>query len=87
MHYTSTPPQPISSLDPTATLAHTIRRLRRERGVSQEVLAVQSGITVSTLSHTELAKSSPSWSTIHQLLKALGVTLHQFATAIEEEEQ
>jgi transcriptional regulator with XRE-family HTH domain len=50
---------------------NVIRRLRKELGVSQEVLAFESGLDRSYVSQIELGKRQASIITIFQLSKAL----------------
>jgi transcriptional regulator with XRE-family HTH domain len=60
-----------------------LRRLREEKGLSQEALAYRAGITAGSLGRIELGQSSPAWSTVRQIAEALGVTMQELATAIE----
>jgi len=61
-----------------------LKRLRMERGMSQEALAFASAVTVSTLSRIERGESSPTWSTLVQLAHALALTPVALVAAIEE---
>ncbi len=67
-------------------LAKVLRRLREERGLSQEALAYHSGITSGSLGRIELGQASPAWSTIRQIANALGVTMVELSMAVEAEE-
>ena len=53
---------------------HPLKRLRQERLLTQEELAAQAGITVSTLSRIETGKTSPRLRTIRDLAQALGIS-------------
>ncbi|HXB65966.1 MAG TPA: helix-turn-helix transcriptional regulator [Solirubrobacteraceae bacterium] len=64
-----------------------LRRLREERGLSQEALAFHAGMTAGTLARLELGQSDPSWSTICAVAKALDVRLREIVTAIEEQQE
>lgn len=68
---------------PDPVLAAVLRRLREERGLSQEALAYRAGITAGSLGRIELAQSSPSWATVRQIAKALGVTMTELAATVE----
>lgn len=74
-----------SSSDPV--LGGVLRRLREERGISQEALAVHAGLTGGTLTRLELGQSDPSWSTIRALAKALDVSLREIITAVEAQQE
>jgi len=74
-----------ASSDPV--LGGVLRRLREERGISQEALAVHAGLTSGTLTRLELGQSDPSWSTICAVAKALDVRLREIVTAIEAQQE
>lgn len=67
-------------------LGRAVRRLREERGLTQEELASRAGTTFGTVSRMESAKSAPAWATVRAVATALGVTLGELATAIEAED-
>lgn len=50
-----------------------VRALRRERGLSQEMLSQMAGLDRSWVGRVELGKKSASLTTIYKLAKALGV--------------
>jgi transcriptional regulator with XRE-family HTH domain len=64
-------------------LAGLLKRLREERGITQEQLAFEAGITASALSRIERNLNSPGWGTVNQIAKALGVGLVQLAVEYE----
>lgn len=68
---------------PDPVLAALLRRLREERGLSQEALAHKAGITAGSLGRIELAQSSPAWATVRQIARALDVTMAELSTAVE----
>ena len=68
---------------PDPTLATALRRLRVERGTTQEALAFRSGITTGSLARIELGQASPAWTTVRQIAEALDVSLVELATAVE----
>jgi transcriptional regulator with XRE-family HTH domain len=70
---------------PDPALAAVLKRLRDERGTTQETLAFHAGITVGTLSKIELAQASPAWATVRLIADALDVSLTELAAAIETE--
>ena len=60
-------------------LARAIRELREKRGLSQEDLAHEAGITTSTLSTIERGQSNPTWGTVKGIAQGLGVSLSELA--------
>jgi transcriptional regulator with XRE-family HTH domain len=69
---------------PDRALAGALRRMREERGITCEALALRSGITVSALSRIELARTTPGWDTVRLLARALDVTMVQLSAAVED---
>jgi transcriptional regulator with XRE-family HTH domain len=51
----------------------TLRRLRRQRGLNQQALAVKAGVSLGYLSRLEVGMHDPRLSTLRKLAKALGV--------------
>jgi transcriptional regulator with XRE-family HTH domain len=68
---------------PDPILAALLRRLREERGLSQEALAYKAGITAGSLGRIELAQSSPAWATVRQIARALDVTMAELSASVE----
>ena len=62
-----------------------MRRLREERGDSQEQLGYRAGVTAGALARIELAQSSPAWATVLDVAQALDVSLVDLAKAVEAE--
>jgi len=73
------------SLLPDPALAAALRRLREEHGMAQEPLAFRSGISTGAIARIELGQSSPAWVTVCLIADALGVSLAEFAAAVEAE--
>jgi transcriptional regulator with XRE-family HTH domain len=65
--------------DPQPALGAAIRELREKRGVTQETLAYESGVTVGTLSLIERGKSNPAWGTVKRIASALDVKMGEIA--------
>jgi transcriptional regulator with XRE-family HTH domain len=57
--------------EPQPALGKAIRRLREKRGVTQEALAHEAGITTGTLSLIERGQSNPAWGTVSRIAAAL----------------
>ncbi len=70
---------------PDPALGPVLKRLREERGLTQEVLGPMAGITTGTLSKIETGSTSCAWSVVMQIIDALGVSLAELANAIEAE--
>ncbi len=71
--------------DPDPVLAVVLRRLREDRGMTLEVLAFKSGVSIGSLGRIELARSSAAWATVLKIIDALDVSLVDLATAVEAE--
>jgi transcriptional regulator with XRE-family HTH domain len=59
------------------SIAHNVRRLRDERGMSQVDLAKRAGLSRQMVALIEGAESNPSVATLAEVAKSLGVTLAQ----------
>jgi transcriptional regulator with XRE-family HTH domain len=71
---------------PQPALGAAIRQLRDKRGVTQEDLAHDAGVTTGTLSLIERGKSNPAWGTIKSIATALGVPVADVAKLAEKHE-
>lgn len=63
-----------------STITQQIRGLRRERGMSQSVLAETSGVSLATVKRTESGKHVPTLPHVEQMARALGCTLRLVGT-------
>jgi len=61
----------------------TVRILRARAGLSQEKLAMQSGVNRGYMGGMEREKHTPTLESIYRLLPALGVSFVEFATEFE----
>ena len=64
-----------------------IRELRKQKKLSQEDVAHESGLDRSFISLLETGRQQPSLITIFQLAKALGISAGELITAVEEKLQ
>jgi transcriptional regulator with XRE-family HTH domain len=64
-------------------LAFTIRRLREERGFTQEDIAYSANLTSGTYGHIERGRTNPTWTTIKKIATALDITLTELAASAE----
>ena len=60
-----------------------LRKLRRERGLSQETLAFDAEVDRNYISLLELGRNSASVKTIFKLAPALGLTVAEFMALVE----
>lgn len=60
---------------PQPALGKAVRQLREKRGVTQERLAQDAGVTTGTVSLVERGRSNPAWGTVKVIAKALGVSM------------
>lgn len=70
-------------VEPDQALGAAVRRLRSERGMTQETLARCTRVTVPTLCRLECGVYYPNWRTIRRLATGLGITLAELMTAVE----
>jgi transcriptional regulator with XRE-family HTH domain len=68
-------------------LAQAVRRLRMERGLTQEELAFKTNLTVAAVGRIERADANPQWSTLKQIAAALDLTIAQLAAESERPEK
>jgi transcriptional regulator with XRE-family HTH domain len=76
---------PPSAPDPV--LATSVRQLREDKGLTREALALRTGLAVSTIAHTELARSVPNWMTLRRIAAGLDLSIARLAAAVEAAER
>jgi FXSXX-COOH protein len=76
---------PTSEL-PDQALAATIRRLREERGETQEDVVFNSGLSVTAYVRTERGVSNPAWTTVKRIAAAFDMSVAELAKAVENTE-
>jgi transcriptional regulator with XRE-family HTH domain len=64
-------------------LAATVRRLRQERGETQEDLAHRAGLTVAAFARIERGHANPTWTTVRRIAVALEISLTALGEAVE----
>jgi len=67
------------SEQPQLALGKAIRQFREERGMTQEALAQEAGVTVGHMSMIERGHSNPTWGTVKGIAKALGIRMGELA--------
>jgi transcriptional regulator with XRE-family HTH domain len=70
---------------PDPALAVVLKRLREDRGLTQEALAFKSGVSISSLGRIEMGRTSAAWSTVVQLADALGASMAELGAAVDAE--
>jgi transcriptional regulator with XRE-family HTH domain len=64
---------------PQRELGQAIRELRVERGLTQEAVAHEAGVTASTYGLIERGHSNPTWATLKDISSALGASMIEVA--------
>lgn len=64
---------------PQLALGKAIRQLREKRGITQEALAPEAGVTTGTLGLIERGQANPTWGTVLGIADALGVSMGDLA--------
>jgi DNA-binding XRE family transcriptional regulator len=78
------PAQRITRRRPNQDLAAVLKQLRTDRNMTQEELAYDAGLTVSTVSRIERGLNDPTWTTVRRLTKALGVSIEEVADKVDD---
>jgi transcriptional regulator with XRE-family HTH domain len=60
---------------PQPALGEAIRQLREKKGLTQEAVAHDAGITTATLGVIERGLSNPTWATLKGIAEALGASM------------
>ncbi len=69
------------------TLGGAIRRLRKQRGLSQEVLSGRAGMARSHLAMVESGRKAPSLNTVWNIAQALDISVSSLLRMAEEQLQ
>lgn len=72
--------------EPQPALGNTIKRLREERGMSQEELGHAAEIHPTWISHIESGRNNPAWGSVKRIAAALGVKVSELAALVEQDE-
>jgi transcriptional regulator with XRE-family HTH domain len=71
---------------PQPALGKAIRELREKRGLTQEAVAHDAGVTTATLGVIERGLSNPTWATLRRIASALGASMVEVARLAEKHE-
>ena len=72
---------------PQPALGEAIRQLRRERGLTQEDLAENAGLTAATLSLIERGRANPTWDTVKKIATALNSSMGELGSLADKDER
>ena len=67
-----------TSHDEERTIAENIRRLRKQRNITLQLLASRTGLTKGYLSKIERSEKAPPYSTLNKIAGALGIEVTDF---------
>ena len=70
---------------PDPQIAAVLRALRESQGRSQESLAHDAGLTVTSLARIERAQVNPTWTSVRRVVMALGVSFAEFGRALDSQ--
>lgn len=73
----------IRSAPPDPMLAAALRRLRAERGITREALALRCGITPCGLARIEHGQAVPGWNTVRRIARGLDLGMVELCVAVE----
>jgi transcriptional regulator with XRE-family HTH domain len=69
---------------PQPALGEAVRQLRERRGMTQEAVARDAGITTATLSLIERGQANPTWDTLKKITAALGSSMGELGNLADK---
>lgn len=72
---------------PQPALGKAIRQIREKRGVTQEAVAHDAGITTATLGVIERGLSNPTWATVKAIATALDTSMVNLVKTVDKLER
>ena len=67
----------------TKRFAEAVKKLRKERKLSHEKLAIVSGVTRTTIANIEACRKSPTLATCYKVANSLGIKLSELIQKAE----
>ena len=74
-------------MEPEVAFGIVLRELRKQRGLSQETLALEAGVERNYISLLELGKNSASVKMIFKLASALGIAVSELMVLVEAKQK
>ncbi len=71
----------------SVNIGEQVRELRASRGMTLQVLALETGLSIHTLSMVERGKTSPSVSSLYRIADVLGVSITVFFNSTTDQKQ
>jgi transcriptional regulator with XRE-family HTH domain len=75
--------RPVPAREVDQALGGALRRLREERGVTQEAVAHAAGLTVTAVARVERGQTDPAWSTVRRIAAALDLDMGELGSAVD----
>lgn len=75
----------LNRVEPAEAFGKVLKRVRKERGITQEYLAQESGYHTTYISQIERGLKNPTLQTLFCIAKALGVPAYSMIFSTEEE--
>jgi transcriptional regulator with XRE-family HTH domain len=72
------------SEQPQPAIGKAIRQVREKRGLTQEAVAHDAGITTATFGVIERGLSNPTWATVKSIAAALDVSISELSKLSEK---
>jgi transcriptional regulator with XRE-family HTH domain len=72
-------------MDPLEAFAANVRRLRKERGLTQERLAEEAGLHLTDIARIETLRRSPGIEVVAKLARGLGVEAGELFAGVKAE--
>jgi len=69
--------------EPQAVLGQAVRKLREDKGLTQEAVAHAAGVHPTWVSRLEGGKLNPAWGMVERVAVALGIKVSDLAKAAE----
>lgn len=71
------------SLPPDPALGQALRKLREERGMTQEGVAHAADLTLGAYGRIERSEVAPAWPTVRAVARGLGISVKELGAAVD----
>lgn len=65
-------------------LAKTLKEVRKEKNMTQEMLAEKSSVHTTIIGRLEISQREPKISTLFKIVEALGLSMSEFMKRVED---